>query len=167
MKLPFEDISFDTDKIGDLARELSRPFTHVSIIYPNKSFLIEKTRWIGSATFWRSDKTGLKITPTIHQIDYRLEVGSLSFERVMAADQRDEFHMLPNNFSNSIRLQKLILVESGKRIESGIKITASDEAQIIVLPNAMPLSLAMRCNEIELSHFEPEYSIDKYLVEAF
>lgn len=167
MKQPFEDILFDTDGIGVLAKELSRPFTQVSIIHPNKSFLIEKTRWIGSVTLWGSDRIGLKITPKMHDIDYRLEVGSLYFERVMVADQGDEFYTLPNSFSAGTLLQKLILTESRKHIESGINIIAFDESQILVVPNAMPFSLAMRCTGVELSHFEPEYSLGEYAVEVF
>ena len=96
-----------------------------------------------------------------------LEVGSLYFERAIVKDQRDEFYKLPDSFSTGTIIQKLIVTESGKRIESGIRITAPDEAQILLVPNAMPLSISMRCTEINLSHFEPEYSIDEYSVEVF
>ena len=167
MNQQFEDILFNTNDIESLAKELSRPFTQLSIIYLNTPTLIEKTRWLSSVTLWENNKVGLKISTIMHDVDYRLEVGSLYFERVVVKDQRDEFYKLPDSFSTGAIIQKLIVTESGKRIESGIRITTSDEAQILLVPNAMPLSISMRCTELNLSHFEPEYSIDEYSVEVF
>lgn len=165
MNLKSEDISFTKNGIKDLTGELSRPFSRISLIYPNKSFLLEKNRWLSSVTLWESAKSGLRISSKMYNVEKRVEVGSLNFDRVIEADQRDEFFKLPDSFSSGTFLQKIILHESGKRVESGIIISASDDAQILVVPNAMPNMLAIRCTGLDLPFFEPEYSMEEYVIE--
>ncbi len=162
-----KDILFAQNGIKDLSRELAKPYTQISIIYPNKSSLKEKNRWVSSVTLWDKNHVGLRITPNMNDVAERIEVGSLSFKRVDEADERDEFFELSEGYSNGTLLQKIILTESGKRIEAGMIVTAPNEAHILIVPNVMPYTLAIRCEEIAPRFFEPEYPLNEYVVESW
>lgn len=160
-----ERIKFIQTSIEKLNKELAKPFIRLSINYANKSFLMEKDRWASSITLWDEQNLGIRVTPRMIDLAERLEVGSLSFERVEIADRQDEFFNLSESYSEGTLLHKIVLNEAGKCIETGFIITAPNEAQIMVVPNAMPCTLAIRCEEIALKFFEPEYDLEEYVVE--
>ena len=162
-----KNIQFVLKDIENLASELSKPFTKISVLYGNQSTLIEKRRWASIVTLWRADGVGLKIYPKMYDIANMQEAGSLCFDRIRKADNRDDFFKLPDTFSNGTLLQKVILNECGKRIETGIVITAANDAQILLVPNSMPYTLAIRCKAIGPDYFEPEYSIEEYVIEGW
>jgi len=159
------DIHFVLKGIESLTAELSKPFNKISLLYGNESTLIENRRWASIVTLWRADGVGLKVYPKMYDIAFRQEAGGLCFERITKADNREEFFILPESFSDGTLLQKVILNECEKRIETGIVITAADEAQILLVPNAMPCTLAIQCKVVAPKYFEPEYSIDEYIIE--
>jgi len=162
-----EKIFFIENGIKQLPRELARPFTRISIVYLNKPSLEEKKRWASSITLWDSNDEGVRISATINDVADRVEVGSLSFEKVTKANEGDEFFELSESFSNGTLLSKVILHESRKYIETGIIITAPNEAQIMIVPNAMPYTLAVRCEEVGAQFFEPEYPLEEYVIESW
>ncbi|MEP6342623.1 MAG: hypothetical protein ABJ275_04850 [Maricaulaceae bacterium] len=161
------NILFSLNGIKDLAKALAKPFERISIIYPNKAFLKDKNRWISSITLWDNHNVGLRIKPVMNDLAERLEVGSLSFDHVMVADKRDEFFDLPEGYSKGSLPKKMTLNESGHVIESGIIITEPNGTQILIVPNAMPYTLAIRCSEITSKFFEPEYALEDYIIQTW
>ena len=162
-----KDILFVLKNIDDLSNALMQPFARASVIYPNKDILAEKHRWISSVTLWNENGEGVRITPVMNDVADRLEVGSLSFESVAKADGQDEFFELSGSYSNGTLISKIILNESGKTIETGIIIKAPNDTEITIVPNAMPYTLAVKCEEITSGFFEPEYALEDYVVEGW
>lgn len=160
-----EAINFIQIGIENLALELSRPLIGISLLYPNKAFLLEKNRWVSIVTLWDDNKNGLKISPKMVDTNKREEVGVLTFEHVNNADKAGDFYKLSDKFSKCEQLQKMLIIEAGTRIETGVVIKTANHGKILICPNAMPNCLAIHCTEIELPFFEPEYSLDKYELE--
>ena len=160
-------IVFDQKNIQNLKFDLIKPLTHFSLSYPNESFLIEKDRWIGSVTFWSGSQYGLKICPNLHDLAPRVEVGSLSFEKVKAAKENDARIALPKSFSQGTHLEKATIIEVDTKIESGIKITSATSDYFLILPNVLPFTLAPKISTYSLKYFEPEYSLDDYKFESY
>lgn len=159
------NIQFTHKGIKSLAKELNKPFTQISVAYPDNVLMTDKNRWASSLTLWGSDRTGLRVISIMNDIAHRVEVGSLSFARVERVDKNDVFFKLPGSYSNETILQKIIINESGSRIETGIQIAAPNGSQILIVPNAMPQTLAIQCDDIALEFFEPEYSLEDYAFE--
>ncbi len=141
-------------------RELLKPPTRISICYPSREFLIEKDRWITSVTLWNEGGSGLRVSSFLHDITKRIELGGLSFERVQSAHTGDECFDLPMSFSDGVDLEKVIVVEDGKRVEFGIRVTARNSDRIIILPNAMPYTLAIQSPGVSPRFFEPQYGFE-------
>ena len=151
-------IPFTLDHLDDLREALSRPLLGISIES-------QKNRWVSSLTIWNEDHSGIKIASKMYDLAYKLEVGSLSFTTVKYPEDGPEIHALPKSFSSSKTLQIMLIQEPGYRIESGLKITASDGAEILIVPNAMPYTLAVQYPGCELKYFEPDYNLEHYELE--
>ena len=151
-----------SDNLTILADELRKPFVRISINYGNNAHLVEKERWVNSVTLWDADKMGLRILPFMTDVAKRVEVGSFSFERVTESFDGDVFFALDKSFSEKTSLKKIIVKETNHIVETGFVIFSSTGAQILIVPNAMPYTLAIRCEGIGTKFFEPEYSLGWY-----
>jgi len=113
-------------------------------------------------TLWRSNGTGLRIQSKMHDLADRIEVGVLNFTRVDSLGEDDLAIALPAAFDAPLKVTKLVIVEAGTTVESGVMLESPDGKQIVVTAGAGPYTLAIR-GIIETPHaFEPEYSIDNY-----
>ena len=136
-------IPFIQNDIDNLEKELSKSFVRLSLLHPNKSTVIDSDRWASSVTLWTSDQQGLQIKSRMCDVAERTEVGVLSFGIINEINPEEVFYSLSKSFSNGTKFLKLIVNESGNTLESGLKIVASNGDQIIIVPNAMPYSLAI------------------------
>jgi hypothetical protein len=102
----------------------------------------------------------------MHDLAERIEVGVLSFELVNTPFDGEIFADLNEAFLGSLSVSKLVLHESGKIIESGMRIQSID-GEILILPSSFPCNLAVRGAFSEPHIFKPEYPLDRYQVIPF
>lgn len=159
-----KEIRFDGNSAKKLRALLLSPLTSVSLFYPNRSLLMDKSRWISRIILWGKADLGLCISPTIHQLSERIEAGSLRFEwTTKGADLGDQFNV-SNSFQDVVSVKKMVVNEVGYQIECGIIIIGADDAKLTVLPNVYPGTLAIKCDGLVLPWFETEYEIQDYQV---
>ena len=115
-----------------------------------------------NATLWRTDGTGLRIQPKMHDVAERKEVGVLEFSYVSFPSEHEKIVDVRSRVGPELLVSKLIIHESGISAESGIVINSTAGHEILIVVAAMPYSLAVS-GVLKGPHiFEPEYPIDCY-----
>lgn len=151
-------IPFILDDIGCLETALSQEFKTLSLA-------LRDGRWAPSVTLW-SKGLGVKIQSQVYDVSDRLEVGVLKFSRVKHPQLEEKKYSLQNLFAKGSKIQKLIIHESGCTLESGLMIEASNGDNIVIVPNAMPFSVAISSSIVKFDYFEPEYPLKDYRLQV-
>ena len=119
-------------KIGFTGRDLeahiarlSEPISHVSV---------ETAPYRGAfaVTFWYPEGKGTRITPIMHDIAERLEVGVLNFVSVTKPVDDEAIVELPSSFRGPIKVSKLVINEEGTSADSGLLLEAGDGQELII-----------------------------------
>ncbi len=152
-----KSILFTLKEIDNLEKQLQRDFLKLSV-YTSKQAYSQPS----FVTLWDSRQQGLRIRSSMYDVAERMEVGVLCFEMAKKPHSKEVFYSLPKSFSKGTKLQKFVIEESGYVLESGLRIEAGNGDNIVIVPNAMPFSLAIHCTGIELNGFEPEYDLEEY-----
>jgi len=135
----------------------------VELGIPIKSISVEfLQRWPQRVTLWRSDGTGIRIHSEMVDLAERIEVGVLHFDCVVSPSAREIFAEISPAFTTALTVSKLVIVESGANVESGIVLGTGSGEEIVVVANAFPCNLAI-CGLPSITEiFEPEYPLDGY-----
>jgi hypothetical protein len=138
-----------------LSAELIKPIAQISIQLDTHGRPM-------NATLWRTDGTGLRIVPKMHDVAERKEVGVLEFSYVSFPSEHEKIVDIRSKFGPEVVVSKLIIHESGISAESGIVINSRAAHEIVIVVAAMPYSLAVS-GVLKGPHiFEPEYPVDRY-----
>lgn len=120
-----------------------------------------------SLTLWHSENRGIKIASNMYDINERTEVGTLVFEAAEFLSPEEVVVQEIEMFSNVMELRKLIIMESGVSIESGLVLEFSGQKTVTIVAGVSPYSIAVS-GVIDTPHiFEPAYHIEDYLVREF
>jgi hypothetical protein len=93
----------------------------------------------------------------------RMEVGVLVFDVVDAPFPEERAVELPAAFDGPIEVTKLLIVESGTCVESGVVFKGKDDARIVAVAGANPHTIAVH-GIVDWPHvFEPEYPMESYI----
>lgn len=149
------NLRFTWSESGPLATQLTLPFTRASIR------ALAHGRPI-SLTLWRSDGSGIRIQSRMHDLGERIEVGVLDFSLVQSLDMGEQVFELPASFSGPIKPAKLVIMEAGVDVESGVVLESIDGQQLIVTAGANPYTLAVKGIVAVPNTFEPEYPLNEY-----
>ena len=137
-----------------LTDELGMPIDSMSV-----EFFQSWPQWV---TLWRPDGTGIKIHSEMVDLAERIEVGVLHFDCVESPAADEVFAEMKPAFGGGVMLSKLVVVDSGASVESGIVLTARSGDEIVVVANAFPCNLAIRGVPSITEIFEPEHPLDTY-----
>jgi len=143
-----------------LKTKLSGPIGHISIPNGDSSIL-------SSVTLWYSDGQGVTIRSRMYEIDERTEVGVLDFVPAKATANSELRIDLSVRCKGSVEPNKLIVVESGNAIESGIALRLGDGSEVLIVAGAFPCSLAVRGLDKTDAQFDSEYPLERYGCVAF
>jgi hypothetical protein len=148
-------LRFNWSEPTALSAELIKPIAQISLQLDTQGRPM-------SATLWRSDGTGLRIQSEMHDVAERREVGVLKFSNASFPSEDAKIVDVRSRFGPELVVSKLIIHESGTSAESGIVMKSMAGHEILIVPSAMPYSLAVG-GVLRGPHiFEPEYPIDRY-----
>jgi hypothetical protein len=99
----------------------------------------------------------------MHDVAERVEVGVLSFE-LASQTTEGEYLIRFDQILTPYLVSKLIILESGKVLESGLVLRFVDGQEFLVVPSDFPCCLTVKTKGIDLPKTLPntEYSLDRY-----
>jgi len=119
-----------------------------------------------TATLWLTSREGFRLLPCMHDVDERIEVGTLEIELVVQPVPDEASLDLPWSFRNGGSISKLSIEQSGFRAESGVLLRSSEGDEVVIVSAAFPYHLYVGGVPIPPQQVMPEYSLSRYLHEA-
>jgi len=146
--------------IENLADELSKPFTRISV----RCMKYEQPM---SAILWRQDGTGLEIASEVHEVAEKCEIGNLVFALKDVPMDIDPFFTVtdlpsPLSAAKGLKTVKLTIFESGSSADGGLILSDDAGKSIAILAAAYPYCIATKGFSPELDKFVPEYRLEEY-----
>jgi len=110
---------------------------------------------------WHENGLGIKIQCVMHDLDSRLEVGSLIFKKTENNYNSLVVINLPNCFNGKLKLEKLLYVDENSIVESGVAMTTSTGEEMVIVSGAFPYTIEISIAGFN-QDFEPEYPLTTY-----
>jgi hypothetical protein len=151
------EFAFEWRGDGSLLSNLKLPLWGVSCSYIS-------AEEIHAVRLWHGEFFGLELHSKMQDVGERDEVGVLQFARFFGESRE--------NFLNSIKFDRPASIEDVFALEvkypevglidSGVVLYWC-EGRIVIVPGALPCSLAVKGVPNFLAKFEPEYPLDEYV----
>lgn len=175
-------IKYVSKSIPSLREALSQKFVKMSVRLsaPMELFLPN------SVTLWPSNGPGLRIFSQMIDIGKfksgtaYLEEGILNFEFIENPELDQIFVELPDTFQSDVVIEKLVLYFSDMlkndevdliidetEYETGIQFTSLSGDSLVILPNAMPYCIAVKCSFHNFDVFGCNYDVAAHRSEPF
>ena len=150
------DYPFEWKGSGPLVDALKRPLELISL-------MLDKYGKVETVTFWADHANGVRVHSYMHDVAERVEVGVLSFE-LASQTTEGEYLIRFDQILTPYLVSKLIILESGKVLESGLVLRFVDGQEFLVVPSDFPCCLTVKTKGIDLPKTLPntEYSLDRY-----
>jgi hypothetical protein len=149
---------FSVDMPFSLEKACDKGFTNVSLVKAKHGRPIY-------IFLWSEAGAGIKIQCVMHDLEPRLEVGSLVFTRVETNDKKFETKDLPSCFRSHLVLDKLLYTDEKAVVESGVVMTARSGEELLIVSGAFPYTVEICIAGFD-QDFDPEYAIADYKREA-
>ena len=150
------DYPFEWKGSESLVDALKRPLESISL-------MLDKHGKVETVTFWADHANGVRVHSHMHDVAERVEVGVLSFE-LASQTTEGEYLVRFDQVLTPYLVSKLIVLESGKVLESGLVLRFVDGQEFLVVPSDFPCCLAVKTKGMDLPKTLPntEYSLDRY-----
>ena len=149
-------------KIGFTGRDLEARVARLREPISHASVETAPYRGAFAVTLWYPDGKGTRITPIMHDIAERFEVGVLNFVSVTRPADDEAIVELPSSFRGPIKVSKLVVNEEGISADSGLLLEAGDGQQIVIVAAAFPFSLFTAGVLPTSDRSDPEYPLSDY-----
>jgi hypothetical protein len=150
-------LKFDWHEKLELSKELMLPIESISVG-------IDAYGKIYSATLWRHDKSGIRITSQVHAIAEQVELSTLKFEHVANDSLKGRLLFdLGGEYTTIVSASKLVIEDAGIAAEAGVLLAAYSGSHLVFLPDSFPFSLAVKGIPGFEHGFCPEWPLENYL----
>jgi hypothetical protein len=119
-----------------------------------------------TVTLWLTTGEGFRFGSRMHDLEERIDVGTLEVELVLQPLPDEAFVDLPWSFRNGGSISKLSIEQSEFRAESGVLLRSGEGDEIVIVAAAHPHLLYVGGVDAPPQEVVPEYSLSRYLHEA-
>lgn len=107
------------------------------------------------------DGAGVRVSVKMIDLAERLEIGVICIEPMQLTYAPDSWFDLPEMFSKTLDMCRLVMSTDFGSVDSGLVLTASDRSELILVSGAYPYTIEAKAPFITRD-FEPEYALNNY-----
>lgn len=149
-------LRFELIDIADLTKEFAVPITSISIG-------LDASRRANSLTFWRTDRTGIRIDSLMKEVAEQFELPVLRLaRRDNDSDKGGVDIQLGDKPTTVSAVYQLVIEEDDHSAEAGLLLIGTPALRVTVLPGSFPYSLSI--SGVPGLHLEsdPEWSFEAF-----
>ena len=132
-----DTLRFELIDISDLSKELALPITSISIG-------LDSFRRANSLTFWRPDRSGIRISAIMRDVAEQFELPVLRLERrENDSDKGGVSIQLGDEPTIVSAVYQLVIEENGYSAEAGLLLIGIPSLRVMLVPDSFPYSLSI------------------------